>query len=471
MTDFIVPNIHEIIRYLINHKNADAKINNPIIEFGKAIAIGKYTRLTKFSYNIAVSTTDKLNIEYFDNTDKISTDKLISNLFWRCISGKNFVNDFTNLMKNEIKQRILNNGYDQFTHINNDRLQIKQNESDCKNTKNTQHQSEYKYDNQLSPKEIFDIIDKNVVHQDSAKRAAAMLLHNHMKGIGSNMVMIGPTGCGKTEIWRTLSTIYPFIEMVNGPQLTIEGSKGGYKLSSIFSEYIDKPDIANHLILVVDEADKMLEPIISAQGCDWSKALQNEFLKIMDHESNTKVTMMADNRSNKSITLDCKGITIVLCGSFENMVKNKCNNNSSGIGFLSEHITTDDLHNQAEYTEQDLIDYGHMRIEMAARINRITILKETTTNDFFDILNHKTASPIKKLEKDFNIKIQISNKAKRMLAEYAYETKLGCRIMKSTMVKVIDELIFDEPDKSKYNLTQPIIELLNKKLSKYRKGE
>ncbi len=76
-----------------------------------------------------------------------------------------------------------------------------------------------------TPHSIYDYLDQHIYGQEAAKRAASMLMYHHLNSNSRNIVMAGATGCGKTEIWRTLSKKFNFIRIVNGTQLTCDGWK------------------------------------------------------------------------------------------------------------------------------------------------------------------------------------------------------------------------------------------------------
>lgn len=121
-----------------------------------------------------------------------------------------------------------------------------------------------------------------------------MLVYNHLQGHRRNMLVAGPTGCGKTEIWRTLQKKFSFIKIINGPQLSCDGWKGSYHVKDIFLE--EKPQMREHMIVVVDEADKLFEPMVGSGGTDFSRSIQNEFLKLIDGDQVTFVN--EDNRKD-----------------------------------------------------------------------------------------------------------------------------------------------------------------------------
>lgn len=94
---------------------------------------------------------------------------------------------------------------------------------------------------------------------------------------------------GSMIIWENMSMDrkkqFPFIKIVNGPQLACDGWKGSYHMKDIFLE--EPTEKAKKLLVVIDEDDKLFEPMVGSGGTDFSRAIQNEFLKVMDGEEVT----------------------------------------------------------------------------------------------------------------------------------------------------------------------------------------
>ncbi len=293
-----------------------------------------------------------------------------------------------------------------------------------------------------TPHSIYGYLDQHIYGQEAAKRAASMLMYHHLNGNSRNIVMAGATGCGKTEIWRTLSKKFNFIRIVNGPQLTCDGWKGSYHKKDIFTG--ETKETAGCLVIVIDEADKLFEPSIGSGGTDFGQKIQNELLKIMDGDA---LAFVDEGDRNKKITVDCSGISIVLCGSFEHMLQERTEA-SGGIGFCQPEREESRI---AECSEGDLTQYGNVRREIAGRINQIVALNTLGAEDFEAIME-SPASPIQKIEQSHHVSLTVDKDTKRKLASDAEKSGLGCRYIRSRLQSMLDEQMFDEPDAKEYSL-------------------
>ena len=293
-----------------------------------------------------------------------------------------------------------------------------------------------------TPHSIYGYLDQHIYGQEAAKRAASMLMYHHLNGNSRNIVMAGATGCGKTEIWRTLSKKFNFIRIVNGPQLTCDGWKGSYHIKDIFTG--ETKETAGCLVIVIDEADKLFEPSIGSGGIDFGQKIQNELLKIMDGDA---LAFVDEGDRNKKITVDCSGISIVLCGSFEHMLQERTEA-SGGIGFCQPEREESRI---AECSEGDLTQYGNVRREIAGRINQIVALNTLGAEDFEAIME-SPASPIQKIEQSHHVSLTVDKDTKRKLASDAEKSGLGCRYIRSRLQSMLDEQMFDEPDAKEYSL-------------------
>lgn len=293
-----------------------------------------------------------------------------------------------------------------------------------------------------TPRSIYDYLSRHIYGQDAAKRAAAMLMYHHLHGNSRNIVMAGASGCGKTEIWRTLAKEFNCIRIINGPQLTCDGWKGSYQIKDIFTG--ETKETAERLIIVIDEADKLFERSVGSGGTDFGQKIQNELLKIMDGDT---LTFVDEKDRNQKIMVDCSGISMVLCGSFERMLQEKTEASGS-IGFCQSEKRESQI---AECTEEDLIQYGNVRREIAGRISQIVTLDTLDADDFEKILESEM-SPIQKIEKAHNVSLAVDKDLRKKLASDAAKSGLGCRYIRSKLQSMLDEQMFDTPDAGTYSL-------------------
>lgn len=294
-----------------------------------------------------------------------------------------------------------------------------------------------------SPRGIYDYLNQNIYGQEAAKRAVSMMMYHHLHGNSRNIVMAGASGYGKTEIWRALSRVYDFIRIINGPQLSCDGWKGSLKISDIFT--CEEKQSAEHLVLVIDEADKMLEPQIASGGTDIAKRLQNELLKMMDGDT---LTFTDEKNRDKKIKVDCSGVSVVLCGSFETMLRTKTEA-SGGIGFCQPERKESRI---AECNEEDLIKHGNVRREITGRISQIVTLDMLDADDFEAIMESEI-SPIQKMEKAYHISLTVDKDSRKKLAADAAESGLGCRFLRSKLQSMLDGQMFEKPEAKEFSLS------------------
>ena len=305
---------------------------------------------------------------------------------------------------------------------------------------------------EISERTTYDWEERNREAEKSkeseAKRGAAIMLYHHMKGRRRNMILTGPTGCGKTEIWRTLKKQFPFIKIVNGPQLACDGWKGSYHMKDIFLE--EPTEKVKKLLVVIDEADKLFEPMVGSGGTDFSRAIQNEFLKVMDGD---EVTFVPEESGKNPVSIDCSNISFVFCGSFETLRENRCSANS-GIGFGKNRKS--DPKEDRNLTEEDLIEYGNVRREIAGRIQQIVVLDDLDATDFEQIMKSpKRMSPIRQIEEQYEVAMELDDRTRQSLARRAADSGLGCRYIRSQIQGMLDEKIFDEPEQTRFRFFLP----------------
>lgn len=298
------------------------------------------------------------------------------------------------------------------------------------------------------PKEIYDYVHNQIYGQEEAVKAASMLVYNHIRGHKRNVLFLGPTGCGKTEIWRVLGKLYKNIRIIDSTRITQEGWKGEYKFQNVFDGI--EEDTAENMILVFDEFDKMCEPMYGSNGSNYSTAIQNELLKFME---GTDIECKDDKEKAKIKMINTSKISFVFCGSFESMMVKK-NEGSRSLGFgVDIEKKSAFAQYQEKITPEDLAANGNVRREVCGRINQIVQLKELSTEDYEHMMNVKTMSPLAALEREYSVKLSLDQETKSRIAKMAAENKMGVRYIYSTLQQLLDEEVFKEDGKEEYSLS------------------
>ena len=302
------------------------------------------------------------------------------------------------------------------------------------------------FDDFWTPREIYDIcVSGQIQGQEEAKRAAAMIVYNHVEGRRSNTIFCGPSGCGKSEIWRCMARTFPFIRLIDASRLSADGWKGSVHVRDIF-EGVPAEELRDGLIVVLDEADKICcETAVGSGGTNFNALTQNSLLKMLDGD----VVEFGREDGKKAFSVDCSKVSFVLLGAFETLMRGK-SGKSGGIGFGAAPRVECDYTN-TEITYDDLINAG-MRREIAGRINRIVPLRPLDTADYRAIL---TGSVLKDMQAAIKSRIELDGASVDFLAEQAASTGLGVRWMRSQVQNALDDLMFDDPFRDGYEVNIP----------------
>ncbi|RKI36480.1 AAA family ATPase [bacterium D16-51] len=248
-------------------------------------------------------------------------------------------------------------------------------------------------------------------------------------------MFVGPTGCGKTHIWRCLQELFPDrIEIVDGSNITADGWKGDKKWSSLLCSPIF--DVGKRAILVIDEADKMLAPKYSSGGENVSQIIAAEGLKLMEG------TIVETKSDTFNYQVDTSLISFVLCGAFSNKADEIARNSSIGssIGFGASSRVPKAY--DRPLALQDLIEYGVMP-EFMGRIHRIVNLQPMTMDDYYRIID-SGCGPVRHVQEHYGVEIRMTESRRKEMAEDAFRSGLGIRGMENRIRQLVDDAIFDD---------------------------
>lgn len=286
-----------------------------------------------------------------------------------------------------------------------------------------------------TPQKIYRYLDGKVWKQDAAKRAAAILTYNSLfRGVKENAIFIGPTGAGKSFIWLCLQELFPErIEIVDGSNITNDGWKGEKKWKNL----LESPILCSgeRAILVIDEADKMLAPKYS-NGENVSQTIAAEGLKLMEG------TVVNVKSGSATYQVDTSMISFVLCGAFSNKAEEIARNNNIGhsIGFGATPNVAKAY--DRPLTTQDLIQYGVLA-EFIGRVQRIVNLQPMLLDDYYKIMS-SGCGPLNHVQEQYGLKIRMTKRRRRELAEQAFQSGLGIRGIENNIRELVDDAIFDD---------------------------
>ena len=321
--------------------------------------------------------------------------------------------------------------------------------------------------NILTPKEIVSELDKKVIGQDEAKKALSVHAYLHCLRINgnkdipfrSNILMIGPTGVGKTYLVKTLAEILglPF-SRADVTTLTETGYVGDdveVVLYNLYRKANGDLDKAQYGIVFLDEIDKIAkaEPHQSTTGNPSDKAVQEALLSMMNGED-IRVPEFGDRRmmhSSDGIIMNTKNILFIFGGAFiglEDIIKMRLKG-ESGLGFGSNAILNKNKLQKNRILSQvdvkDVEKYG-MIPEFIGRIPIIVTLNELTKDNLKDILMKSAESPIIKYTdffKSIGKKLILNEDAINYIVDRALSINIGARALKSIVETVMVNILFN----------------------------
>ena len=328
--------------------------------------------------------------------------------------------------------------------------------------------------NKVTPAEIINILNDYVVGQDFAKKVLAVAVYNHYKRIDSgsnlinqdvelsksNILVIGPTGCGKTLLAQTLARILdvPFT-MADATSLTEAGYVGD-DVENIISRLLQAAEYniekAQRGIVYIDEIDKITRKgeaggrtrDISGEG------VQQGLLKIIEGTV-ASVPAQPGKRNNQQeyVQIDTKNILFICGGSFAGLEKIiAVRGKGSSIGFGADVREKNDEEKKNILTEaepEDIIKFGIIP-ELVGRLPIIAPLQDLTEDYLVKILSEPKNSLVKQYQKLFaldKVDLQFDNESLVEIAKKAILRKTGARGLRAIMETILMETMFDIPSK------------------------
>lgn len=315
-------------------------------------------------------------------------------------------------------------------------------------------------------KKLSDVVKQTVIGQDEiVDEIVTVIWQNFRSNNKSNILLMGPTGTGKTEIIRTISNNLGVPMASFNITDTSQAAYIGTKLSDVIVQLVKNAnnDIkkASKGIVFIDEIDKKAGFGEFNSGT-MTTGVQDELLKLLE-DNDYEVNISDDPLLPKMVTINTKDITFICAGAFSNINEEvKEIEQKSTIGFITSSSSKENKTKapKKKITRNDLVKYG-LKAELVGRLHNIIQLNSLTHENLIQIMknpNNKTIEQKRKILESLGIKLNLEEEVYEILADRAIKNNTGARGLISAVddlfMKAMQEILFSPSGFEELSITK-----------------